>query len=357
MVKYIVVGYGWRAQLFYDLAKYSPNQFQVVAGVVKSQERINQIKHERGIFATVDLDQALSLNPDFVILCIPRPIMKDYIIRLMEKGVPVMCETPPGKTTAELNQLYLKQQQLAGKVQVLEQYHLWPFYQSLLNITKSGIIGEVQNITLSALHGYHAISIFRKILGVDMQNCSILGQQFIHQVTKTNSRQGFSYDGEILEQKRDLVTFSFDDGKAAIFDFTSHQYFSTIRTRRVTIQGTRGEVNDMTVRYLNKDNKPVQEEINLYYLGTNNISGLYNHSVSLGDKILYENPTMPARFNDDEISVADSLLKMRDYLAGGAEVYSLKDGLQDAYLSFLMEESLKTKQLIQSQSQSWATNK
>ncbi|OON97500.1 MAG: dehydrogenase [Candidatus Epulonipiscioides saccharophilum] len=354
MIRYVMVGYGWRAQLFYDLAKYSPDKFEVTAGVVRSQERIDQIKRERGIYATTDMDEALKTNPDFVVLCIPRAIMKDYTIKMMEKGIPVMCETPPGKNVEELNELYKKQQELNGKVQVLEQYHLWPFYKALQNIVLSGLIGPVQNITLSALHGYHAISIFRKILGLKMENCTIFGQQFISEVTKTNSRDGFSYNGEVLEQKRDLVTFSFDNNKAAIFDFTSHQYFSTIRTRRINIQGVRGEINDMTVRYLNKDNKPVQEEINQYYLGLNNISGWCNYGVSLGDKILYENPTMPARLNDDEISVADSLIRMKEYLENGAEeVYALKDGLQDAYLSFLMEESIRENRIIRSETQSW----
>ena len=103
---YMVIGYGWRADFYYRIAKLLPEQFSICAGVLRTEARAKEVALQEHVFTTVDLDKALSRKPDFAVLCVPREIVKDYLVQLMEKGIPVLCETPPGKNIAELNELW-----------------------------------------------------------------------------------------------------------------------------------------------------------------------------------------------------------------------------------------------------------
>ena len=128
---YVVIEYGWRADFYYRIAKLLPEQFSICAGVLRTEARAKEVASKEHIFTTVDLDEALSQKPDFAVLCVPREIAKDYLVQLMEKGIPVLCETPPGKNVAELNELWTLSQKYNGRVQIVEQYFLQPYYAGL----------------------------------------------------------------------------------------------------------------------------------------------------------------------------------------------------------------------------------
>ncbi|MNP79068.1 hypothetical protein D3C76_1768170 [compost metagenome] len=61
----------------------------------------------------------------------------------------------------------------------------------------------------------------------------------------------------------------------------------------------------------------------------------------LGEEFVYKNPYMNVRLNDDEIAVATCMDRMGEYLATGAEFYSLKEALQDTYIALMMDSALK----------------
>ena len=94
-------------------------------------------------------------------------------------------------------------QKYNGRVQVVEQYFLQPYYAGILNIIKQGYLGSVSSIMLSALHGYHAVSVFRKVLGLEYENCTIQGKKFWSEVTATNGRNGFDESGTVIKEDRD----------------------------------------------------------------------------------------------------------------------------------------------------------
>lgn len=351
--KFVLIGYGWRADFFYRIVNALPEQFEITAAVLRTKERAEEVAKEKNVFATSDLEEALNLKPDFVVLCVPRQIVEQYLEILMLKNVPVLCETPPGKTIEELNQLWNMTEKYHGKVQIIEQYFLQPLYAAWLKVIDSGLLGEVSNVTLSALHGYHAVSIFRKLLGIQCENCAITGKKFSFDVTQTNSRAGLDRSGTVIKVDRDLITLEFENGKVGFLDFAGEQYFSLIRTRRINIQGVRGEINDLTIRYLNDKNIGVTQNLNRLDFGVYNNSNWSHQGIMLGSDFIYENPFQFARLNDDEIAVADCLYHMKQYVETGKEFYSLKEALQDTYLSFLMEEAVNSGKVIKSQSQIW----
>lgn len=352
--RYIVIGYGWRADFFYRLAKMVPDHFEIAAGVLRTEERAAQVAAENNVFATADLDEALKTNPDYAVLCVPRAIVKDYLVRLMERNIPVLCETPPAKDIPELEELWRAKEKYNGKVQVVEQYFLQPLYAGLLDIVGHGYLGEVSNVSLSCLHGYHAVSMFRKLLGISFENCKIQGQKFWFDVTATNSRKGFDYSGTVVKKDRDVSTMVFENGKVAFMDFSGEQYFSPIRTRRLNIQGVRGEINDMTVRFLNQENITVTQEIRRNDVGVYNNKEWAHKELLFMDRVIYRNPYYPARLNDDEIAVASCLTRMKEYVETGKDFYPLKEAMQDTYLSFVMAKAIETGETLETETQIWA---
>lgn len=355
--RFIVIGYGWRADFFYRIAKLVPERFEICAGVLRTKERAQQVAEEQKVFATEDLEEALKTEPDFAVLCVPREIVKDYLVRLMEKGIPVLTETPPGKDVPELQELWRETVRLKGRVQVLEQYFLQPYYAAVQEIIRKGYLGEVSYVMLSALHGYHAVSMYRKLLGIGWENCTIQGKRFFADLTATNGRAGFDHSGKRIRAERDWASLEFETEnapKTALFDFSGEQYFSTIRRRRWNIQGSRGEVNDDWVSYLTGENQTARQEMRRLDIGLNNNSEWSHRGIMFGEHLVYENPFYPARMNDDEIAVASCLERMKKYVETGEEFYPLAEALQDTYLSFLLEEAVQSGKEIKSETQEWA---
>ncbi len=353
--RFAVIGYGWRADFFYRIAKALPERFEICAGVLRTEERAKQVAQEHGVFATSVLQEALEKNPDFVVLCVPRAIVKDYLVELMKANVPVLCETPPAKSVAELEKLWLEKEKYQGRIEVLEQYHLQPFYQSLIGVVEKGLIGKTSTMMLSTVHGYHATSLFRKFLKLQWENCEIKGQKFGSAIVDTNGRAGFTYEGNEVSNERELITLQFDNGKVAIYDFSFQQYFSTIRGKRIQVQGVKGEIENDKVRYLDDKNRVVIQELVRRDLGICDAEvGWHHFGMQMGEHFLYENPVAPARLNDDEIAIADCLIRMKHYVDTGESFYALEEALQDTYLSFMMEQAITEGTTLQTETQVWA---
>lgn len=352
--KFIMIGCGWRAQFYLRAVRSLPEELEVSAILMHSSKRAKEVERETGIFSTDNLEEALAKGVDFALLCVPRPVMTPWIIKMMELQIPVLCETPPGKDVEELNALWKEKERLHGRVQVTEQYFLQPYYSGVLGIIKKGTLGEISNVSISAIHGYHAVSIFRKFLGICMENCKIQGRSYSFPVTKTRDRGGWHQTGELLTGRRDRVDFVFENGKTAFLDFDEEQYFSPIRSRTWNIQGDRGEIRDWKVCYLNEGNNPVTEQLHREDDGVYNIDGWSHQYISFQGRRIYENPFPGVRLNDDELAVADVLMHMKKYVETGEDFYPLREGLQDAYLNFVMEEALRTGEEKYTCKQSWA---
>ena len=105
-------------------------QFKGTGVLMHSKTRAEEIQKEKGVYATDDFEEVIALRPDFAILCVPRPVMKDFIVRFMKAQIPVLCETPPGKDVTELNEIWQEKLRYNGKVQVAEQYFMQPVFVS-----------------------------------------------------------------------------------------------------------------------------------------------------------------------------------------------------------------------------------
>ena len=104
-------------------------------------------------------------------------------------------------------------------------------------------------------------------------------------MTETYGRDGMIFDGEVFQCSRDRLTLEFDNGTVAYFDFSDPaQYHSFIRTRQLTVQGVRGEIDDMTIRYLTEENIPVTQELNRIDLGVYGNQEWAHYGIMLGEE-------------------------------------------------------------------------
>ena len=235
-----MIGSGWRAEFFLRIARYLPDRFRILSVLVRDPEKGRLFAERWGVKVVNDLDSLLAEAPEFVVVSVRKGCARGYIERLCERGVPVFCETPPVCDLPALTELWQTVQALRGDVQVAEQYLWQPLYAAWSQVIGSGLLGEVQNMSLSALHGYHGVSVIRHWLGTGYAPCQIWGKRCRFPVTKTGGREGACYTGEVVLRDRDRLTLEWEDGRAAFFDFDGIQYHSSIRTRQLNVQGPRG---------------------------------------------------------------------------------------------------------------------
>jgi len=57
--------------------------------------------------------------------------------------------------------------------------------------------------------------------------------------------------------------------------------------------------------------------------------------------------------NDDEIAVASCLACMKNFTENGTEFYSLREALQDTYLSFMLEQAIESEKTVKTETQPW----
>lgn len=354
-IRFALIGSGWRAEFYIRVAKALPGRFDLTAVMIRDAQKGNAFSEKFQVRVVQTVEQLLADDPEFVVLSIKRGVASDVLISLFDKGVPVLAETPPGESLEDLNRIWQAAKMSGAKVQVAEQYFLQPLYAAWYKAIEEGLLGEVTNISISALHGYHGVSMIRRMLGVKGTPCILHGRRFEFPVTRTAGRDGMFFDGEVFCCSRDRAVLEFEGGKTAFFDFSGPvQYHTFIRTRQLNIQGIRGEIDDLRIQYLTAENVPVTEDLRRMDLGVYNNQEWSHFGIMLGERFLYRNPLGNARLNDDEIAVGSLLLGMKEYVAEGKEVYSLADALQDMYLNLKLEEACANPwQEVRAEPQAW----
>ena len=354
-IRCIVVGSGWRSLFYWRIARAYPELFEMAAMVCRTEEKASRMSREYGIPAVFSEKAGEERQPEFVVVAVNKAAIFEVTKRWALKGYPVLCETPAALTLENVRELWRLRQEAGVRIQTAEQYFLYPSFCAGIEAVKRGYLGDPYAIDISAAHDYHAVSLIRRYLNIGYQNMIISGKRYHFPVEETDSRYGAITDGRVSQRERVRLTFEFEGGKTAFYDFDGIQYHSFIRSRHIKVQGQLGELDDGTLRYVDKEHKPHRENMQTEYGDQGGIS-----RIRLGGQLLYENPfikrgqqILPSQ---DETAIAEFLFGMREYISKGIEVYPLAEALQDAYVRVLMEEMLETGQAVRSERQEWAEN-
>ena len=333
MIRYLIVGSGYRAEFFGRTARTFPEIFEALF-LCRSTEKAEWISRKTGIPATASVDDAVTFHPDYAVIVVNRPAIAETAEEWIQRGFPVLLETPAGADLEELRRLW-KLYCEGARISVCEQYHRYPVVAAGLRRVKEGLIGEPTSLSLSLAHDYHGFSLIRTMLGVSGEPYVLRGETFQSPIIETDSRLSAIYDQETEVLKdRTMCHITFSSGKRAFYDFSSAQYHSYLRARNLSLKGTRGEWKDTVMRFLDEHGEPRQlpllPEIPEKYrcLDTAGLRDIRKTwSVELG----MENV-------QDEFAIATMLLDMKEYIDGGESPYRLEDALDDAYFWLLQNE-------------------
>ena len=260
-IRFAIVGSGWRSLYYVRIAKALPEIFELTAMVCRKTEKAEKLAKEYGIRTTCSPKECMDSKPDFVVVAVSKASIADVSAEWMERGFPVLSETPAFRTKEQ--EMRLKDLiSRGGKHTTAEQYRKYPTVSALIKTLDSGIIGERDYCMVSYAHEYHGASLIRAFLGLSPDvSFTVKTDTFAFPTTETLSRYEKITDGRISPKKRTLAVLSFENGKAALYDFDGEQYRSPIRTSMIKVQGRRGEFAGDTFSYLDERNEPAQESL------------------------------------------------------------------------------------------------
>ncbi|MCA9983917.1 MAG: Gfo/Idh/MocA family oxidoreductase [Anaerolineales bacterium] len=349
-----IVGNAWRAEFYLRIAQLCPDQFTVTGITARDETRRAALEQQWGIPAYPDAETMLRhTSPAFVVTSVPWAVNPGIMRLLAERDMPILSETPPAPDIETLKKVWQLSRE-GARIQVAEQYHLQPLHAARIAIAQSGLLGDISQAQVSAAHGYHGISLMRRLLGLTFEEVTISGHQFTASLVAGPTRAGLPEAEAIKPSTQDIFYFEFGD-KLAVFDFTGDQYFSWIRNERILVRGERGEIINENVTYLADYQTPISLSLQRHTAGRGgNLEGFSLRGIQLGDKWVYENPFFPARLADDEIAVAGCLTGMARYLATGEDFYSLAEAAQDHYLNIIAYQALAENRPLHAPTMPWA---
>jgi len=343
-VAFALVGNGWRAAFFERVAAALPDRFRLTGRYSLRQPG-----------SAASIDELIAGQPAFVVLAVTREATPALLAACAERGVAVLCETPPAVDLDGLRRLAPLAKH-GPRIQVAEQYRFQPLHAARLALAGDGRLGTISQTQVSVAHGYHGIDLIRRFLGVGTEPVTITARRFASPVVAGPDRHGPPADERIVRDPQVIATFDFGE-RLGILDFADEQYFSWIRGLRMLVRGERGEIDGFDVRWLADPRTPVRVRLERHDTGHDgNLEGLYLEGITAGAEWIYRNPFGTARLTDDELAVATCLARMTEAIEGGPDVCSLADAVHDRYLDLLAEQAAESGAPVRAAGHLWETN-
>ena len=356
--KFGIVGTGWRSRFYLRLANLLPDRLEVVGVVGRNLERAEQSAAQWGVRAYGSLaDLVAAQHPDFVVGAVPWGVAPEVTRAAVELQTPILSETPPAPDLEGLRSLWAAVG-ASGVVQVAEQYALMPSHASRLALARSGAIGQVTSVQVSSTHMYHAVSLMRTFLGARFGPATANARTFVAPLINPLVKDAWTDDDQLHDAKTIIATIDFGGGMG-LYDFTDNQWHNQLRSRRIVIRGSAGEIVDDEVVRLVAPRTIVRSELIRRQTGYDlDLDGFDTDHISLGETILYRNPFTCLRLSDEEIAIATLLLAMAVWRRDeGAPPYPLADGCQDHMVALAVEQSATSGEPVTTAVEAWAAGK
>ena len=343
MTSFAVVGSGWRAEMFWRLAAGLPD-VECVGAVVRTPRELPV-----PTFSSLD-----EIRPDFVVTAVPWDVNPPVIVEAVERGLPVLAETPPAPVRDGLLALWERTGD-TGLVQVAEQYLLVPAHAARLAAVRAGVLGEPTQVQVSSTHMYHAVSLIRGFLGEGRGPVTVRATRTTAPLVDPLTRAGWTDDDEPKPATTTIATLDFGDGRSGLYDFTDNQWHNQLRFRRIVVRGTHGELRDDEVVRLLEPRTIVRTPLVRRQTGYDlDLDDFDTDTITLGDRVLFRNPFPGKRWNDEEIAIATLLRRMAAWVRGeGPPPYPLADGAHDHLIALAIEEAADTDRTVTVDAPPW----
>lgn len=336
MSRFAVIGSGFRSAIFWSVAAGLPGVECV--GVVSRRPRELPVP----CFGSVD-ELVTSGQVDFVVTSVPVAVTPSVIADCVSWGLPVLAETPPAGSSAEITALW-REVGGAGLVQVAEQYHLMPLHAARWAAVQGGLLGRVSQVHVSSTQLYHAVSLVRAFLGVGREAATVRATAVTAPLVDPLNRGGWTGDVEPHDATTTLATLDFGDGRSGLYDYTDNQTRNLLRHRRLLVRGSHGEISDTSVVRLRDATTITTSEFTRRQTGHDlDQNGYATDHIALDGEVLWRNPWPEQRWTDDELAIATLLTRMAAWVDGaGPAPYPLAEACTDQLLALAITESATT---------------
>jgi predicted dehydrogenase len=322
--------------------------------VTRTARRGAEVTAQWSVPTVRTIDALLQTDPDFVIVSVPWAQTPAAVRELVARNVAVLAETPPAPDADGLRALW-DEVGRSGLVQVAEQYLLLPGHAARLSLVREGIVGIPTSAQISSTHLYHAVSMIRGYVGAGFAPALVSAQAFAAPLVDPLSPAGWSGDATPTDVTTTLATIDFG-GTSGLYDFTDNQWWNPLRTRRVVVRGSTGELVDDAVVRLVDPTTPVTSYLVRRQLGVDlNLEGHDLDTISFDGRVVYRNPFRGARLADEDVAIATLLDGMRAWLhADGPPPYPLAEACQDHLIGLAITESAQTGRPVPTGPAPWA---
>lgn len=384
-IRFVIVGSGWRSLSYVKIAKALPEKFELCAMLCRTKEKAERMAAEQGIYGTTSIQECRKMNPDFVVVVVSKASIAQVSMEWMEYGFTVLCETPASLELPVLEQLWQLHKE-GKRLVVAEQYTKRPLYQAMLSVVEEGLLGEPDSLNLSLAHEYHGARLIRAFLKEDVATpFTINAKTYLFKTVETLSRYERFTDGRTTEKKRTVATFEFADGKVAWYDFDSEEYRSPIRKKSVCVRGCKGELRDAKVYFLDENFESVEAELkvaervipadnpNTNLQTIREVESIVFRSDRGEERMVYDALFGMCALTEDQTAMAQLMIEAAEYTWAADEAITdeigadrekamavlrqrredLKEALQDCYMAILMQEAIRTGEMVASKEQCW----
>jgi predicted dehydrogenase len=360
-IRFGVVGSGWRAEFFLRAARAMPDRFRCVGVVTRTAERGAEVTAAWGVPTVRSVEELVTATgpttdrPELVVVSVPWPVTPEVTAELVALGIPVLAETPPAPDADGLRALWAEVGS-SGLVQVAEHSPSMPAHAARIAAVDDGVIGVPTSVQISSTHLYHAVGLVRRLLRTGRDEVTVRATTFTAPLLEPRGRDGWT--GETTPQDRwnILATLDFGAGRSALYDFTDNQWHNPLRTNRIVVRGSHGEIVDDTVTRWVDERTVLSSAFRRQVSGLEqNLDGFDLEHISLDGRVLYRNAFDGARLADDDIAVAALLTSTGAWVRGdGPAPYPLADGCQDHLLGLAIEEASRTGAPVRTAREPWA---
>jgi predicted dehydrogenase len=345
---FALIGSGWRARMFLKVAGE--------LGTIRCGGVVVRTPRPLDVPVFTSLDACLrEVRPDFVLIATPRRVTPDVIADAVDRGLPVLAETPPAPDLDGLRALWAAVGD-SGLVQVAEQYLMMPSHAARAALVAAGVIGTLTQVQVSSTQQYHAVSLIRGLLRAGRGAVSVRATRFTAPLVSPLSRTGWTDDEEAHSTTTTIATLDFGDGRSGVYDFTEQQTRNQLRFRRLTVRGSAGELHDDEVVRMTSPRTLVRTPLVRRQTGYDlDLIGYDTEHITFGSEVLYRNPYPGRRWMDEEIAMATLLERTADWVRGeGPEPYPLAEGAQDQQVALAIEESADRDTTVTTSREAWS---
>jgi predicted dehydrogenase len=354
--RYAVAGNGWRAAYFLRLAQLFPSRFQVTSIVTRDAESGERAEQQWGVPAVRSVKESVADRPDFLVAAVPWAASPVVTAEAVALDLPVLCETPPAPDVPALRELWSKVGP-SGLVQVAEQYPLYPGHAARLRLIEKGVLGTVSNVQVASTHQYHALALIRAMLGVGFEDAAVTAFRSEFGLASPIAREGWTHDLSAKPSWNVLAYLDFGGGKTGLYDFTDNQWHNELRSNRILVRGSLGELVTDHVVHVHDEITVLESDLVRRQTGVDmNFEGFDLDHIAFEGDVVYRNPWQGGRLADDEIAVASILARTGAWARGdGPAPYPLAEACQDHLVALAIDDSLASGGTVRTTRQPWAS--